>query len=285
MMVEQSRRELQMLHETPKGFLALPAELRNQIYEDITRRLCPRREDDVKRCMSMLFVSRQVRAEFMPVLYGGDDLRFDFIRPMQGFGCFDKFVNGLGGKLRYVRRIAVNHCVFEDMDRRHQTAMFFATTTFAMDVEGKVHIKIASETGRDMCCCLVKDCLQNWLDGRYLAARASDDEDSQDEFQALERVKSRVTRTQRRGGESLIEVLLDWKRLFIQDMWSDGHCRGLNCYSPASCDGFHPQGVGRNEWKLDGFVRGVPVAIEGRTRTSAEYVRELKAEAEGHWVG
>ncbi|KAI6905564.1 hypothetical protein D0869_03922 [Hortaea werneckii] len=275
----------------PTSFLDLPAELRNQIYTNITRRQCPRREADVRRCMALLFVSRQVRAEFLPMLYGGSDLRFDFIRPAQGFGSFEKFVDGLGGKLRFVRRIAVDHCVLEDMDRRHQSGMFFATTTFAMDVEGRVHIQVASETGRDMCCCLVKDCLRNWLEGRFLSSRAlreeeeDDESSSQDEFEPLERMHSRVTRTKRKGGEDLIEVLLDWKRLFAHDVMSNGQCWGLNCYSPASCGGFHRGGVGKNEWKLDGLVRGVPVVIEGRTRTTAQYFQELSAEAEGLWVG
>ncbi|KAI7233796.1 hypothetical protein KC330_g5186 [Hortaea werneckii] len=274
----------------PTSFLDLPAELRNQIYTNITRRQCPRREADVRRCMALLFVSRQVRAEFLPMLYGGSDLRFDFIRPAQGFGSFEKFVDGLGGKLRFVRRIAVDHCVLEDMDRRHQSGMFFATTTFAMDVEGRVHIQVASETGRDLCCCLVKDCLRNWLEGRFLSSRAlgeedSDEDNSQEEFEPLERVQSRVTRTKRKGGEDLIEVLLDWKRLFAHDVMSNGQCWGLNCYSPASCGGFHRGGVGKNEWKLDGLVRGVPVVIEGRTRTTAQYFQELSAEAEGLWVG
>lgn len=277
----------------PTSFLDLPAELRNQIYANITRRQCPRREDDVRRCMALLFVSRQVRAEFLPMLYGGSDLRFDFIRPAQGFGSFEKFVDGLGGKLRFVRRIAVDHCVLEDLDRRHQSGMFFATTTFAMDVEGCVHIQVASETGRDLCCCLVKDCLRNWLEGRFLSSRALGEEEeadneengSQDEFEPLERVQSRVTRTKRKGGEDLIEVLLDWKRLFAHDVMSNGQCWGLNCYSPASCGGFHRGGVGKNEWKLEGLVRGVPVVIEGRTRTTAQYFQELSAEAEGLWVG
>ncbi|KAI7156785.1 hypothetical protein KC349_g6038 [Hortaea werneckii] len=276
----------------PTSFLDLPAELRNQIYTNITRRQCPRREADVRRCMALLFVSRQVRAEFLPMLYGGSDLRFDFIRPAQGFGSFEKFVDGLGGKLRFVRRIAVDHCVLEDMDRRHQSGMFFATTTFSMDVEGRVHIQVASETGRDLCCCLVKDCLRNWLEGRFLSSRALGEEEdnneengSQEEFEPLERVQSRVTRTKRKGGEDLIEVLLDWKRLFAHDVMSNGQCWGLNCYSPASCGGFHRGGVGKNEWKLDGLVRGVPVVIEGRTRTTAQYFQELSAEAEGLWVG
>ncbi|KAI7210394.1 hypothetical protein KC333_g8244 [Hortaea werneckii] len=243
----------------PTSFLDLPAELRNQIYTNITRRQCPRREADVRRCMALLFVSRQVRAEFLPMLYGGSDLRFDFIRPAQGFGSFEKFVDGLGGKLRFVRRIAVDHCVLEDMDRRHQSGMFFATTTFAMDVEGRVHIQVASETGRDLCCCLVKDCLRNWLEGRFLSSRAlgeeQDDEDnSQEEFEPLERMQSRVTRTKRKGGEDLIEVLLDWKRLFAHDVMSNGQCWGLNCYSPASCGGFHRGGRCRQERMETGWA-------------------------------
>lgn len=269
--LQERRKHLAALRTRPKCFSDLPAELRNRIYNYILSPQCRKPLGDVRRCLPLLLVSRQVRFEVTPILYGGDDLRFDCIRASPPFERLDRFISGLGHTVRYLRHMSIDHWVFEDMDDVRRRMIFFGKTVFSLRQDETVHMSVVSEAGvRDKCSCLVKDFLHQWLEASQSSPHAAhlNSQRTGEEAGSMATLKACGA-----TGGDLVKVLVDWKRLLTHRFWRKDFW-GLDCVSGASCGGYVPLSGQDHSWRLSGTVQGISVQIEGHARDNIQWLME-----------